>query len=82
MSIFTRPLSNPFRRRLTAIATIFFVSMLLVPVPVAAALIRTADQTVRDGGSQIHAWLLSILGTTSDGDYRERKRCAAVAGSD
>jgi len=42
-------------------------------VPVAAALIRTADQTVRDGGSQIHAWLLSILGTTSDGDNRERK---------
>jgi len=33
MSIFTRPLSNPFRRRLTAIATIFFVSMLLFPCP-------------------------------------------------
>ena len=73
MSIFTRPLANSFRRKLIAIATIFFVTVLLVPVPVAAALIRSTDQTVRDGGHQIRTWLLSVFGTTSDGGNRERK---------
>src|ERR1044072_5999054 len=73
MSIFSRPLSGPSRRKLIAIVTIFFVTVLLVPVPVAAALIRTTDQTMRDGGHQIRAWLLSFLGTTTDGGNRERK---------
>ena len=72
MAIFTRPLAGSSHRKLVAIATIFFVSVLLVPVPVAAALIRTADNTVRDGGNQIRAWLLSVLGTTTEGN-RERK---------
>lgn len=41
MLVFTRPLADSFRRKLIAIATLFFVTVLLVPVPVAAALIRT-----------------------------------------
>jgi len=63
MSSFTRPL---------AVVMSFFITLLLVPAPVAAALIRTTDQTVRDEGNQIRAWLLAVFGTTGDGT-RERK---------
>jgi len=73
MSTFTRPPARSLRRILIAITTIFFVSVLLVPIPSAAALIRTADSTVRDGGNQIRAWLLSVFRMPSDGGNRERK---------
>src|SRR6185295_582651 len=63
MSSFTRPL---------AITMILFISVLMVPAPVGAALIRTTDQTVRDGANQLSGWLLSVFRTTNDG-ARERK---------
>ncbi|HEV8168899.1 MAG TPA: hypothetical protein VGP59_06110, partial [Pyrinomonadaceae bacterium] len=68
-----RPLAGSSTRTVIAITTIFFITVLLIPVPVAAALIRTTDQTVRDGGHQIRAWLLSVFASTTDGSNRERK---------
>src|ERR1044071_8596993 len=62
MASFTRPL---------AITMIFVVSVLLVPAPVGAALIRTTDESVRNGGNQLRAWF-SVFRTTSDGT-REQK---------
>ena len=54
MSTFTRPL---------AITMIIFISVLLIPAPVAAVLIRATD---------FRAWFVSVFRTTSDGT-RERK---------
>ena len=73
MSTFTRPPARSLRRKFVATVTIVFVTVLLVPAPVAAAWIRTTDETIRAGGSEIRTWLLSILGAKSDGGNRERK---------
>src|ERR1044071_4800663 len=49
--------------------SILFATTLLVPAPVAAAWIRTTDETVRARAM----WLRSVFETMSDGATRERK---------
>lgn len=70
MSTFSRP---PVRSKFVASVTIVLVTALLLPVPVAAAFLRTTDEAVRVGGTQLHDWLRSVFRSTTQASNRERK---------
>jgi hypothetical protein len=77
MSTLTRRVSRLSMQQITAIAMIFFITVLIVPAPSAAAMLRSTEQTVSEKGSQVLKWLGSgfadsTKGTTQGGN-RERK---------
>ncbi|HYV11705.1 MAG TPA: DUF4214 domain-containing protein [Pyrinomonadaceae bacterium] len=73
MSRYTRQISRLSNRQLIAIAVISLIAVSLVPVPVAAAALRTTEKTVREGARQTWAWVFSAFGGSSGGRNRERK---------
>jgi RHS repeat-associated protein len=77
MSTFRRRLARYSRQQVIAVTMTILVASLLIPLPVAAAVLRTAEVSVREQGNQAWAWLLFALGGfgggRDEGGSRERK---------
>ena len=77
MSTFIRRTARLSSRQVTAMVMIFTIAALLVPMPVAAAALRTADRSVREAKNQVLAWLASevttLISRRTQQDNRERK---------
>src|SRR6185369_13438089 len=77
MSTFTRRIARLSSRQVIAMVMIFTIAALLVPMPVAAAALQTADKSAREAKNQVLTWLASgvatLISRTPQRDNRERK---------